>query len=168
MKKLFVVRHAKSSWDNPSLDDIDRPLNKRGKRNAPEMGQRLAQRDVMPDLMLSSPAKRALSTAKRIAKEISYPKEKIVVDDRIYHGTNQEVIDVLREQENALTTIMIFGHNPGFTDLVNHLSDSSIYNIPTCGLAEIDFDIVSWEDIGKSKGQLIEFDYPKKISAEQE
>ncbi len=164
MKKLFIVRHAKSSWDNPKLDDYDRPLNKRGKRNAPEMGKRLAQKNIKPDLIISSPAKRAASTAKRIAREISYPVDKIIKNDRIYHGSNSEVIDVIRNVKDSVNTLMIFGHNPGFTDLANYLSGSNIYNIPTCGVVEIDFNINTWKDIDRNGGDLIEFDYPKKFS----
>jgi phosphohistidine phosphatase len=167
MKKLFVIRHAKSSWNYPDLDDIDRPLNKRGKRNAPEMGKRLSVKGVKPDLLITSPAKRAASTAKKIAKALSYPKDQIVIDQNLYHGTNQEVIDVIRNASDKIGTLMIFGHNPGFTELVNHLSGSSIYNIPTCGIAEIGFDIQSWKDIDKIKGKLIDFDYPKKVSINQ-
>ena len=83
MKRLFLVRHAKSSWDDPSLDDMDRPLNNRGKRNAPEMGIRLRKQGIIPDLLISSPAKRAHTTAKSISEEIGYPKKKIVIDDRL-------------------------------------------------------------------------------------
>lgn len=167
MKTLFVIRHAKSSWNDPDLDDIDRPLNKRGKRNAPEMGKRLSAKGVKPDLLITSPAKRAATTAKKIAKALSYPKDQIVIDQTLYHGTNQEVINVIRNVSDEIGTLMIFGHNPGFTDLVNQLSGSSIYNIPTCGIAEIGFDIQSWNDIDKNKGRLIDFDYPKKVSINQ-
>lgn len=163
MKKLFIVRHAKSSWDFPDLDDFDRPLNKRGKKNAPEMGRRLAKRGIRPQLLIASPAKRAAATARRIAEEISFPKSEILKEPCFYHGTNQDVIEVLRRQKHEIESIMIFGHNPGWTELTNYLSGSKIYNIPTCGVAEIDFDVLSWKEIGAEKGNLIFLDYPKKL-----
>lgn len=165
MKKLFVVRHAKSSWEYPDLDDYDRPLNKRGKRNAPEMGQRLARRNAMPGLMITSPAKRAAATARRIAEEIGYPKAKIVKEPLMYHGSTQSMIKVIQGVINEIDILMVFGHNPGLTDLVNYLSGSDIYNIPTCGIAEIDFDLDSWSEIDKNAGSLASFDFPKNMSA---
>jgi len=162
MKKLFIVRHAKSSWDYPELDDFDRPLNKRGKRNAPEMGQRLAQRNVKPDLMISSPAKRAAATARRIAEQISFPISRIQKESLLYHGSTGNMINMIKSVNDSVNILMIFGHNPGLTDLANHLSGSDIYNIPTCGITEIDFDISSWNDLAANKGNLISFDFPKK------
>ncbi len=167
MKKLFVVRHAKSSWSRPELDDIDRPLNKRGKRNAPEMGRRLADRGVKPEVMISSPAKRARSTASRIANEISFPKEGIRIEPRLYHGSIESMLSVIRETGADKSSLMIFGHNPGITDLVNYLTGSDIYNIPTCGIAEIDFDISTWEGIGDANGKLVSFDFPKNVYTNQ-
>lgn len=167
MKTLFVVRHAKSSWENPELDDFERPLNNRGKRNAPEIGKRLFQRGVMPDAIISSPAKRALSTAKRIAKSLNFPKGKIQTERQFYHGSINDFVRVLQKQNPNQNTIMIFGHNPGLTELVNFLSGSDIYNIPTCGVAEINFEMDSWNDIGKQKGKLASFDFPKNGSSEK-
>jgi phosphohistidine phosphatase len=168
MKKLFVVRHAKSSWNHPELDDFDRQLNKRGKRNAPEMGERLLRRGVMPDIMITSPAKRAAATARRIADSIGYPRERIKKDSELYHGSASDTINVLKIQDNKFDAIMIFGHNPGLTDLVNELSDASIYNVPTCGIVEIDFDVRSWADVGNRTGNLVLFDFPKKLLANHE
>jgi phosphohistidine phosphatase len=168
MKKLFIVRHAKSSWDYPDLDDIDRPLNKRGKRNAPEMGKRLLRKGIKPESLITSPANRARTTAKKIAKALSFPKDQIVIDPTLYHGTNRDIINVIRKVSDEINTLMIFGHNPGFTDLVNQLSGSNIYNIPTCGIAEIGFNVQSWAEIDTKMGKLIDFDYPKKLSVDQE
>ena len=162
MKKLFIVRHAKSSWNFSELDDIDRPLNKRGKKNAPEMGKRLANRQIEPDIIITSPAKRAASTAKRIAQEISFPLENIQKQPLFYHGSISNIIAVLKGMSDDIVTLMIFGHNPGLTDLTNFLSGSDIYNIPTCGIAEIEFGISTWSEIGKDAGFLSSFDYPKK------
>ena len=162
MKRLLIVRHAKSSWDYPELRDIDRPLNKRGKRNAPEMGRRLAQRGISPDILISSPAKRAWSTAKRLAEALGYDLGKIKIEQNLYHGTVNDISDIIRSMDNSMNTIMIFGHNPDLTTFTNKLSGSDIYNIPTCGIAEIQFEISSWEEIVSGKGILKSFDYPKK------
>ena len=161
MKKLFIVRHAKSSWDHPELDDYDRPLNKRGKRNAPEMGQRLANRKVKPDAMVTSPAKRAAATARRIAEQISFPVSDIQKEAMLYHGSVTNMINVIQATSDAVDSLMIFGHNPGLTDLANRLSGSDIYNIPTCGIVEIEFSVAHWKEIELSTGKLVTFDFPK-------
>lgn len=167
MKKLFIVRHAKSSWDFPELDDFDRPLNSRGKRNVPEMGRRLAAQNVLPDLLISSPAKRAAATARRIAEVIGYSKERIRKDRDFYHGDIGDFMNVIQNTNSEVNSLMIFGHNPGLTDLTNMLSGSSIYNIPTCGIVEIEFNVDSWDEVRKGNGKLISFDYPKKVSVHE-
>lgn len=166
MKRLIIARHAKSSWDFPELDDYERPLNKRGKRDAPVMGRRLAQRKVKPESMITSPAKRAADTAKLIANEISFSLQKLKKDPSFYHASNRNMIGALHCISNDVKTLMIFGHNPGLTELTNFLSGEDIYNIPTCGIAEIEFDISSWDEIEKNTGKLVSFDYPKKLSAD--
>jgi phosphohistidine phosphatase len=163
MKKLFIVRHAKSSWDYPELSDIDRPLSKRGKKNAPEMGRRLAERGVSPDKLITSPAKRAAATARRIAEKLGYTQGKIEKNSDLYHGSIEDIKRVIRSIDNKVNTLMIFGHNPDLTTLTNMLSGSDIYNIPTCGVAEIDFNISSWKEIENKGGSLVSFDYPKKL-----
>jgi len=163
MKKLIIVRHAKSSWDFPELSDYDRPLNRRGKKNAPEMGKRLASRGILPDMIISSPAKRAAATAKRIAMEIGYSIKDIKKEPLFYHGSMNDIINVVKSSSNKISTLMIFGHNPDLTTVTNSLTGSDIYNIPTCGIAEIDFDISAWNEIEKNIGTLVNFDYPKKV-----
>lgn len=162
MKTLYLVRHAKSSWDYPALDDIDRPLSKRGKKNAPEMGERLVARNILPEILVSSPAKRAISTARRIADEIGFPREAIVSEDRLYLASVEDIVDVVRRTGNEVNSLMIFGHNPGFTDTANTLCGSDIYNIPTCGIAAIRFDTDDWQSVQPGEGQLLFFDFPKK------
>ena len=163
MKKLFIVRHAKSSWDFPELSDYDRPLNKRGKKNAPEMGRRLATRNIKPDALVTSPAKRAAATARRIAEEISFPLQRIKKEPQLYHGSTNGMIEVIKAIKSDVDILMIFGHNPGLTDLANQLTGSDIYNIPTSGVVEIDFEISSWKDLELIVGKLVSFDFPKKI-----
>jgi len=122
MKTLFLVRHAKSSRDDPSLPDRERPLDDRGKRDAPKMGKRLAKRDAKLDLLVSSPALRALTTAKLIADEMGYKRNDIVVDDRLYASSPDDLLAVIRALDNKLGRVMLVGHNPEFTDLAHRLS----------------------------------------------
>jgi phosphohistidine phosphatase len=162
MKRLYLVRHAKSSWARSELDDIDRPLNKRGKRDAPFMGQRLKQHDVCPDLIISSPAKRALKTAKIISEEMGCPKKQIEIDDALYlHGTSA-IISLIQSIDDDHESVMLFGHNPDFTELAERLTDYQVDNIPTCGIFCIDFNVGSWQEVDEGKGLFTFFDYPKK------
>jgi len=148
MKTLFLVRHAKSSKDDPTLSDKDRPLNDRGRRDAPKMGERLAKRDVEPDLMLSSPAVRALTTAQIFAEELDYNAKNIVVDDRLYATTADDLLEVIHELDDKHKRVMLFGHNPEMSDLAHRLSDK-IGDMPTCAVAEFEFDTKSWTAIGR-------------------
>jgi phosphohistidine phosphatase len=162
MKSLLIVRHAKSSWKQPELDDRQRPLNKRGKRDAPLMGKRLAERGLRPQTILSSPAARALATARIIGAEIGYSESDIVVDERLYHSSASDLLNVIYGLENGLDQVMVVGHNPGLTELVNHLSSEYIDNVPTCGVVAFEFDVRGWEELaGPVKGRM-EFDFPKQ------
>lgn len=161
-KTLYLVRHGKSSWKNESLTDSERPLNKRGKRDAPFMGKLLRQSSDLPDVIISSPAKRALSTAKLFASELGYTKENIVVIEELYMGDESDFIKIIQNIKDSANSIMLFGHNPGITYFASFISDSNIENIPTAGIVRIDFNIKSWEEIGRTKGSLILFEYPKK------
>ncbi|NJN42166.1 MAG: histidine phosphatase family protein [Flammeovirgaceae bacterium] len=162
MKKLYIVRHAKSSWDDMSLRDFDRPLNDRGKRDAPKMGRRLKEREISPDLLISSPAVRALSTCREIAAVLGYKFDSIKTDKRIYHAGESTILDVLKETNNNFKSVMIFGHNPGFTEFANSLFDEQINNIPTCGVVGGKLAIESWADIYFGCGEMKFFDYPKR------
>jgi len=161
MKRLFLCRHAKSSWKDTSLADIDRPLNKRGRKNAPEMGRRLAARDVKPDLILSSPARRALKTARLIARELGIDKSAIVVIDALYDSFPVRLLQVVREMEGCHEAVMLVGHNPEMTMLANILGDLDIENVPTCGIVALDFTVESWRQVDEGNGILVFFDYPK-------
>jgi phosphohistidine phosphatase len=161
MKTLFLIRHAKSSWDDTALPDKDRPLDDRGRRDAPKMGERLAKRDVKPDLILSSPAMRALKTAEIIAKKLDYRRRDIVVDDRLYAVGADDLLDVIHKLGDKLERVMLFGHNPELAELAHRLS-SKITHMPTCAVAEFTFDAKSWSRIGKVKPAKVTLDYPKK------
>ena len=160
MKTLFLIRHAKSSWDDPALPDKDRPLGDRGRRDARKMGKRLAKRDVKPDLILSSPARRALKTARIIAKKLDYKLKDIVVDDRLYAGEVSDLLNVIHKVGD-LERVMLVGHNPELIELAHRLS-SEITHMPTCAVAEFKFNAKSWSNIGKAKLTKMALDYPKK------
>lgn len=162
MKTLYVIRHAKSSWDDPDLSDFDRPLNKRGKKDAPTMGKRLKHRNVVPDLLLSSPAERALTTCHAIAEEIGYAKSKIKTDKKLYHAEDAEILRIVQALDDKYSCVWIFGHNPGLTDFVNLLANAGIDNIPTTGVVACAINIPAWDEAGKGKGSVLFFDYPKK------
>jgi phosphohistidine phosphatase len=161
MKDLYIVRHAKSSWDDDSLDDFDRPLNKRGNRDAPAMAERLRKAQVKPDLLISSPANRALLTATFIAEGIGISKEDIETNDDMYLADPQTILDIIRDVPEEVNTLMIFGHNPGLTMFANELADTDIDNIPTTGIVRISFVGKKWKDLAWQKGDLVFFDYPK-------
>jgi len=162
MKTLIAVRHAKSSWDEPWLSDHDRPLNKRGERNAPEMGWRLADRKIFPEILVSSTAVRALETARLMAKEISFSPEKIIQERKLFHSAPREIIAVVRHLPANFHSAMIFLHNPGITDFVNRICDISLDNIPTAGMAAIQFEAWRWDEVDFGNGKLLFYDYPKK------
>ena len=163
MKTLFLVRHAKSSWDNAALSDEERPLNKRGEQDAPRMGKRLVSRGVTPDILISSPAVRAYSTAVKIAAEIGYPKEAIKVSDKLYFEGSGGMLDVIHSLKPEINVAMLFSHNPTITELINDLANTTIDNVPTCGVAEIRFDIETWESVDEGLGAMQLFDYPKRM-----
>jgi phosphohistidine phosphatase len=161
MKTLFLVRHAKSSRDDPALPDRERPLDDRGRQDAPRMGKRLAKRDVKPDLIMSSPALRALTTAQLVADEIGYERKHIAVDDRLYASSAAGLLAVIRGFDKKLDRVMLFGHNPEFTELAHRLS-SEIIDMPTCSVAEFRFDTKAWSDVGELEPAKAKLDAPPK------
>lgn len=158
-KQLLLVRHGKSDWANLDLKDFDRPLNKRGKENAPEMAERLINKGIKFDLMVSSPAKRARSTAKFFAE--AYQIDDIQYEEAIYEANTNTLLKVVNGLADEADTVIMFGHNPGFTDLANELSDADIANIPTAGMVLISFPFDSWKMVSRGTGDLVFFDYPK-------
>ncbi|HEY7745551.1 MAG TPA: histidine phosphatase family protein [Desulfuromonadales bacterium] len=164
MKRLTLVRHAKSSWEDPALADFDRPLSKRGKQDAPLMGERLAGRDPRPELIISSPAKRARKTARLIARELELTDDRLILVMEIYEAEPEILLKVVRGLDNRWAHVLLVGHNPGLTELGNLLADCGIENIPTCGALCLDFDADDWQNLGSSSGSLVFYDYPKKPS----
>ncbi|MDX1707788.1 MAG: histidine phosphatase family protein [Desulfobacterales bacterium] len=162
MKTLYLARHAKSSWKYPKLDDFERPLNKRGRKSAPLMGSVLAKLKVAPDLIISSPANRAAMTARVLASAIEYPLESIQYSEAIYEFSEIALIEVIQQIDDALESVMIFGHNPALTGLANYVADQSISNIPTCGVFCAELNVSSWADVSEQCGKMVFFEFPKK------
>lgn len=160
MKKLFILRHAKSSWKDITLDDFDRPLNKRGKRDAPFMGKLLKERGVTPDIIYSSPARRAKETAHIIAEEIEYTDE-IHFDPKIYESNVNTFINIIKSIDDTNESAFVFGHNPSLNMFVEDFCDF-YENIPTTGIVELEFSCESWKEISVSNCKLLGFDFPKK------
>ncbi len=162
MKTLTLVRHAKSSWKDNSLADRERPLNKRGKRDAPEMGRRIAAAGIRPSLIVSSPAVRAWTTAKIVAGQIGYPREFLQRDNALYLASVNGILDAIVAQDPGFNSLMLVGHNPGFTDFANYLVPGLTNNIPTAGVVSVEFDSDDWSLYDKPPAELLLYDYPKK------
>lgn len=161
MKKLVLIRHAKSDWSNPLLEDFLRPLNKRGEKNAPFMAKILEKKDIKPDLIISSPSIRTKQTLEYFIKQLNY-KDEVRFEESIYEAPYENLLKVIKDIPNIYKTVFLIGHNPSLCDLTNFLVDKSFENIPTCGIVEIDFDVKNWKDISKENSNLISFEYPKK------
>lgn len=159
---LYLVRHAKSSRKDPTLSDLARPLNKRGKDDAPRMGKRLKDKSAYPGLIITSPANRAHRTAALIASELDYPVADITVDEKIYGALPSELISLLRDLDNQYAQVMLVGHNPEMTDLVNHLAGYCTDNLPTCGIATLEFATDAWHDVESVAVKLLDLDFPKR------
>ena len=162
-KTLILVRHAKSSWKNLDLDDHDRPLNKRGKRDLPEMGERLKGEIEGPALIISSTAKRATKTAKGLCQALGYELDCIKLDAEVFGASKQKLIKVIRSTSNTSDQIMLVGHNPGMAEAADYLSRSKITSMPTCAVAIFKFAIEEWIEVNPSSATLIYYDYPKNI-----
>ena len=163
-KELFLFRHAKSSWDDPTISDHDRPLNERGYRNAPEMGRRLSDRGVSPDVLISSTALRACTTAEIMAGSINFPKDQIVFDRTLYHASATELQEYIGGLDDSHFSVMLFGHNPGMTSLVSHLYGLALDNLPTCWVVYLKFSAESWADASRSMPSGATIDFPKNTT----
>lgn len=161
-KILLVIRHAKSSWDIGTLNDFERPLNDRGKKDAPVMAQRLADKKISIDAFVSSPAKRAKKTAEFFAETYGKPDDAIVYVSMLYNATVDDFYEVAEHLDDSFNTVAVFSHNPGITAFVNTLTEvESIDNMPTCGVYAIKVQLSKWADFKKAKKEFLFFDYPK-------
>ena len=162
MKTVYLIRHAKSSWDYPALRDIERPLNKRGLRDAPFMARLLKKQGVQPDAIFSSPAVRALTTATFFKNELDLDGEDIFLRDEIYEAFPQSILHMIRTMPEHLDTVMLFGHNPTFTSVTNMFTDKHIGNVPTCGISHIEAEIENWSEFNEKNASLKAFYFPKQ------
>lgn len=161
MRLLTVVRHAKSSWDNSELSDFERPLNERGRKDAPAMAQRLQRMPPRPDLLISSPALRALTTARMFAEILAIKPEDIAVNSRIYDASLQALLSVVSSLDDAARHVVLFGHNPGITELSHAFATCTFDEMPTCGVARFEFAATTWHDVDRGQGNLVHYMCPK-------
>jgi phosphohistidine phosphatase len=162
MKTLLLLRHAKSSWDDSSLPDFERPLAPRGLRDAPRIGAALRKHGVIPDTILSSPAARARQTIEAVIRAAGLGTAEF--KDNIYAASAAELIKIVRGLPDSSACAMLVGHNPGFEDLLNRLIDSNTETMPTCALACVDLQVDSWADIEDSDGRLLWLLRPKELN----
>jgi len=165
MKTLLLVRHAKSSWKYTELDDFERPLNNRGHRDAPRMGKILSNMKIKPDMIISSPANRAATTARLIAEQVGFPLENIQYEESIYESGVSNLFSVVKNIDTKFEKVLMVGHNPGFTEMANALTGNTLSNLPTAGIISTELDIDSWSQITEGCGKVIFFEYPKKYTA---
>jgi phosphohistidine phosphatase len=161
IRRLLICRHAKSSWQDGDVSDFARTLNKRGERDAPEMGRRLVQRGIQPDLILTSPATRAQSTAMHYAAQLGCAPDVLQLNPAQYAASPSALLAVVQGLPPQMRTVLLVGHNPESTVLANALGGLAIDNIPTCGVVALEFVLDSWRDLKTGKGALLFFDFPK-------
>ncbi|MBC8051735.1 MAG: histidine phosphatase family protein [Sphingobacteriaceae bacterium] len=161
MKQLLLVRHAKSDWNSEAQSDFDRPLNKRGQKDAPEMAERLLNKHIIPQLIVSSPALRAFTTAKHFADALGIDKTQIQLEPAIYEASADTLLNIINGLDNKYDFIALFGHNPGITNLALNLCDTQVFDFPTCGMMLIEFPFEDWKLISKDTGEEKLYDFPK-------
>lgn len=161
MKTLFILRHAKSSWDNAALSDFERPLNERGLKAAPLMGEVMKKNRFQPEIVLSSPARRAEQTATLI-KQSAEIGSAIRFDERIYEASPARLLEVISEQSEKLESILIVGHNPGLEGLLKFFI-GELQPMPTAALAVVDLETDKWSEVSSSKGNLRTLIRPKEV-----
>jgi phosphohistidine phosphatase len=167
VKRLILLRHAKSSWDDPDVPDHERPLSARGKRDAPRMAARLRARHEAPALIITSSAKRALRTAKVVADGWGYPRDALHVEPRLYLADPAQIVAVIGEQQDAFASLLVVGHNPSMTELTNRLVPAlALDNLPTAGVVAVDVDVQRWLDLPGAPIALAYYDYPKRIGGD--
>ncbi|MBC7947508.1 MAG: histidine phosphatase family protein [Chitinophagaceae bacterium] len=161
MKTLLLIRHAKSDWSTAVSNDFDRPLNERGKRDAPDMAGRMMEKKIKIDAFISSPAKRAKKTAQVFAKEYKRDKDEIIYKEELYLATVEWFYHIIAKTDDEFKSIAVFSHNPGITDFANGLTSATIDNIPTCGIFAVKIDTKKWRDFEKAPKEFLFSDYPK-------
>ncbi len=163
MKTLILVRHAKASWENEEWADLERPLNERGLSDAPVMAEIVAKKlEPKPELILTSNALRALTTANIFAKTLDKNEDAVSVENGIYDRGTKFIINLLKTQPDDINSIILFGHNPDVTSMATYFLGNYIVSLPTCAVVAIDFDIEQWTEIEDINGKLKFYEYPKK------
>lgn len=165
MKRLYLIRHAKSSWSNPDLDDFSRPLNKRGKKDCPKMAARLSAAGIRPELIVASPAKRAQKTAMCMAKGTACDQEAIRYDEALYLGSLSYHLQLLEELLNQVDVLFLVGHNATITELGEYLTGSTLGNVPTCGIVAVEYPGRQGFSTEQGAGRLLFFDFPKNSTS---
>ena len=162
MKYLLLIRHAKSSWGDFTQPDFDRPLNERGKADAPVMANRLLAKKIKIDAFVSSPAKRAKKTCKLFCNEYGVKEDKIIFIEKLYLAHAEMFFEIIKGLDNKFEHVAIFAHNPGITDFANRLcKEVHIDEMPTCGIFSIEANIEKWKDFKDGENKFLFFDYPK-------
>jgi phosphohistidine phosphatase len=161
MKTLLLIRHAKSSWEQPGVSDFDRPLNERGKNDAPQMAKKVKEKGIELDHLVSSPAKRARKTAKYFAEEFGLKKEDIKLVEELYGATQSEFLKAVTDINDKYKTIALFSHNPGITDFASSLTNVRVDDMPTCAVFALHVETDSWKDFPGAEKKFLFFDYPK-------
>lgn len=163
MKTLYLIRHAKSDWSHAGLRDIDRPLNSRGIKTAPKMASLLRGLGISPDLLVSSPANRARTTAQYFATEFGIPYDKIDIQTEIYEADTRDIMHVIHNLPDTANVVFLYGHNPTFTFFANNFADKMIDNIPTCGIVKIEATIDKWQLFDRSSAKVRDHWFPKEM-----
>jgi len=165
MKRLLLIRHAKSSWKNADLPDAERPLNKRGQKDAPRMAKRLKEKRIFPDVILCGPAVRTKATCEVFCELLNFDLQRVQYLPELYHASETTLLRVVRQVKDTADrdqVVLIFGHNPGLTDFANLLFDEEIENVPTCGVVCGEVKAATWNEVKPGCGTLDFFDYPKR------
>jgi phosphohistidine phosphatase len=164
MLQLTLIRHAKSNWGDPKLKDIDRPLNSRGLQDAPLMGDILNEKLAIFDHLISSPAKRAITTSKLLAKKLGHPEKDIKQEQQLYNASLQTLLNIIHKLDGTVKHCVLVAHNPGLSLLADHLDSGQTGDLPTCAVVSFTFEVNDWQAIGRGNGKLVLFEYPKKYS----
>jgi len=161
MKTLLLIRHAKSSWNDSSLTDFERPLNERGKHDAPAMAKKIHDRKVEIDLFVSSPAKKAKKTAEFFMTEYDVKEKNLLLIPTLYEASIKNFYNAIEDLQDKKNVVALFAHNPGITDFINSLECYPLYEMPTCGVFAIKIKTKNWSDFKSSEKEFLFFDYPK-------
>jgi len=162
MKTLYLVRHAKSGWES-NCSDFERSLNEKGMKDAPVIAVRMRAKGApLPDILISSPARRALNTAEAFAETFGIEREKIHMEMGIYHGGADELLELVQSVPDSAESLMLFGHNPAISEFADRLARNAPHHFSPCSVVRIDMDIAGWSEAGREKGETQWHEHPEK------